>query len=152
MYPWKSTRDQNDSAWTWCRRPDHQRFMRQPLATSCVGLAQGCNLLASAVFFGAYLCSDRLSCESLFGRPCQIQTDNYTPSSCVASANWSTSAGVDVRNSQCLGMLGRENSATATTIPFMLWRTCKLLPKISTANVKMVGAFCTAIGDSCRLP
>ena len=34
--------------------------MRQPLVTSCVGLAQGCNPLASAVFFGAYLCSDRL--------------------------------------------------------------------------------------------
>ena len=75
MYPWKSTRDQNDSAWTWCLRPDNQRFMRQPLVTSCVGLAQGCNPLASAVFFGAYLCSDRLSCESLFGRPGRIRTD-----------------------------------------------------------------------------
>ena len=50
-------------------------FMRQPLVTSCVGLAQGCNPLASAVFFGAYLCSDRLSCESLFGRPGRIRTD-----------------------------------------------------------------------------
>ena len=45
--------------------PAIRGFMRQPLMTSCVGLAQGCNPLASAVFFGAYLCSDRLSCESL---------------------------------------------------------------------------------------
>ena len=40
-------------------------FMRQPLVTSCVGLAQGCNLLASVVFFGAYLCSDRLHASHL---------------------------------------------------------------------------------------
>ena len=38
-HSWKSTRDQNDSAWTCCLRPDNQRFMRQPLVTSCVGLA-----------------------------------------------------------------------------------------------------------------
>ena len=45
--------------------PAIRGFIRQPLSTSCVGLAQGCNPLASAVFFGAYLCSDQLSCESL---------------------------------------------------------------------------------------
>ena len=39
--------------------------MRQPLVTSCVGLAQGCNPLASAIFFGAYLCSDRLHASHL---------------------------------------------------------------------------------------
>ena len=86
----KSIRDQNDSAWTWCLRPDNQRFMRQPLVTSCVGLAQGCNLLASAVFFGAYLCSDRLSCESLFGSHDRIRTCTTNTLNVPPTANWAT--------------------------------------------------------------
>ena len=40
--------------------PTIRGFMRQPLVTSCIGLAQSCNPLASTVFFDAYLCSDRL--------------------------------------------------------------------------------------------
>ena len=69
--------------------PTIRGFMRQPLVTSCVGLAQGCNLLASAVFFGAYLCSDRLSCES-FGSHDRIRTCTTNTLNVPPTANWAT--------------------------------------------------------------
>ena len=65
----------------------------------------------------------------------------------IPSANWGTKAN-DILNSRRLGLPSGKNNATVTTIPFMPGRTRKLLPKISTANVKIAGAFCAAISDS----